>query len=65
LFKPFDTTKGYSGMGIGAYQAREIIRALGGDIVVRSAVGEGTTVLISLPVTGAGKAGRPLAEVAG
>jgi signal transduction histidine kinase len=51
LFKPFETTKGSSGMGIGAYQSREIVRALGGDIVVRSEVGSGTTVSITLPTT--------------
>jgi putative PEP-CTERM system histidine kinase len=49
LFKPFDTTKGASGMGIGAYQAREIVRGLGGDLAVTSEVGKGTLVTISLP----------------
>jgi signal transduction histidine kinase len=51
LFKPFDTTKGYAGMGIGVYQAREVIRALGGEIRVKSSVGVGTTVSILLPLT--------------
>jgi putative PEP-CTERM system histidine kinase len=50
LFKPFDTTKGSSGMGIGVYQAREVIRSLGGDITVTSSVGAGTTVSIVLPI---------------
>jgi len=50
LFKPFDTTKGTSGMGIGVYQAREVVRSLGGDIVVKSTVGVGTTVSINLPL---------------
>lgn len=49
LFKPFETTKGSSGMGIGAYQAREIVRGLGGDLVVLSEPGKGTLVTISLP----------------
>jgi len=49
LFKPFATTKGAAGMGIGAYQAREIIRGLGGDISVKSEVGKGTVVTVSLP----------------
>ena len=48
LFRPLRSTKG-SGFGIGAYQAREIMRDLGGDIDVRSKVGEGTTVALSLP----------------
>jgi putative PEP-CTERM system histidine kinase len=50
LFKPFDTTKGSSGMGIGVFQARELIRSLGGDVVVKSSVGVGTTVSIFLPI---------------
>jgi putative PEP-CTERM system histidine kinase len=51
LFKPFDTTKGSSGMGIGVYQAREVVRSLGGEIAVKSAVGVGTTVSILLPIS--------------
>jgi signal transduction histidine kinase len=50
LFKPFDSTKGVKGMGIGAYQAREYLRTLGGDMEVESAVGAGTTVRMLLPV---------------
>jgi putative PEP-CTERM system histidine kinase len=49
LFKPFESTKGASGMGIGAYQAREIVRGLGGDLVVVSEPGKGTVVTILLP----------------
>jgi signal transduction histidine kinase len=30
LFRPFDTTKGARGMGIGAFQIREYLRGLGG-----------------------------------
>jgi putative PEP-CTERM system histidine kinase len=48
LFRPFDTTKGAQGMGIGAYQAREFVRKMGGDLLVDSVVSEGTTVRISL-----------------
>jgi putative PEP-CTERM system histidine kinase len=48
LFKPFETTKGASGMGIGAYQAREIVRGLGGEMSVTSQVGKGTVVSILL-----------------
>jgi putative PEP-CTERM system histidine kinase len=50
LFKPFDSTKGSKGMGIGAYQAREFARSRGGDMLVESAQGRGTTVHMSLPV---------------
>lgn len=49
LFQPFDTTKGSSGMGIGAYESREVIRELGGDLDVSSSPGVGTTFRISLP----------------
>jgi putative PEP-CTERM system histidine kinase len=48
LFKPFDTTKGSKGMGIGAYQAREYITMLGGALGVRSAPGAGSTFELRL-----------------
>ena len=50
LFRPFDSTKGAQGMGIGAYQAREFARKLGGDLSVQSSPGEGTTVSMTLPI---------------
>ncbi|CAN5297433.1 PEP-CTERM system histidine kinase PrsK [soil metagenome] len=50
LFRPFDTTKGSQGMGVGAYQAREFVRAAGGDVDVVTAPGEGTTFRITLPL---------------
>jgi len=50
LFRPFDSTKGSQSMGIGAYQAREYIRGLGGQIDVSSIIGEGTTFLVRLPI---------------
>jgi len=37
-------------MGIGAYQVREIARSAGGDVEVESAVGEGTTVRVYVPL---------------
>ena len=49
LFKPFDTTKGNAGMGIGMYESREFIRHLGGDIDVQSEPGIGTTISLSIP----------------
>ena len=51
LFKPFDTTKGNAGMGIGMYESREFVRSLGGDIHVRSRPGEGTQVSVQIPAT--------------
>ncbi len=48
LFRPFSTTKG-SGHGIGAYQARELLREAGGDLLVISRVPGGTTMRMLLP----------------
>jgi len=52
LFRPFDSTKGSQSMGIGAYQAREYVRMLGGQLTVTSEVGSGTTFELRLPVSG-------------
>ena len=49
LFKPFKTTKGTKGMGIGVYEAREIILAIGGQIEVRSEVDVGTCFKVTIP----------------
>ena len=48
LFRPLRTTK-KKGLGIGAYQARVIMRNLGGDMEVQSTLGQGTTVSLFLP----------------
>ena len=50
LFRPFDSTKGTQGMGIGAYQMRETIRSMGGHVEVNSEPKSGTVVTISLQV---------------
>ena len=49
LFQPFVSTKGLTGIGIGAFESREYIRQLGGDIIVDSTPGEGTTFFITIP----------------
>jgi putative PEP-CTERM system histidine kinase len=49
LFKPFDSTKGVKGMGIGAFQTREFVRSAGGDVRVSSVPGEGTSFVIRFP----------------
>jgi signal transduction histidine kinase len=51
LFKPFDTTKGSKGMGIGAYQVREYVQSIGGRVEVQSSVGGGTAFRLRLPLT--------------
>lgn len=50
LFRPFDSTKGSQSMGIGAYQARDYVRTLGGQMEVSSLLGVGTTFSIRLPL---------------
>lgn len=48
LFRPFRSTK-RGGFGLGAYQCREYVRELGGDLEVVSSPGAGTTVRVILP----------------
>lgn len=48
LFRPFDSTKGTQGMGIGAYQVRETMRASGGRVEVESIPGQGTRFTLVL-----------------
>lgn len=50
LFKPFASTKGLTGMGIGAYQAREYIQKLGGNIDVTSEPGVGSCFSVRIPL---------------
>jgi putative PEP-CTERM system histidine kinase len=52
LFRPFDTTKGSKGMGIGAYQVREYVMSVGGRLDVRSEPGAGTRIALRLPRAG-------------
>jgi signal transduction histidine kinase len=49
LFKAFESTKGLTGMGIGAFESREFIRSLGGDITVISKPSEGSAFSVSIP----------------
>ncbi|WOJ98269.1 PEP-CTERM system histidine kinase PrsK [Congregibacter brevis] len=53
LFKPFESTKGLTGMGIGAFESREYVRQLGGDISVVSELGTGSRFSVTLPLTDA------------
>lgn len=50
LFKPFESTKGLTGMGIGVFESREYLRQLGGDILVSSQPGEGTEFRAVIPL---------------
>ena len=49
LFKPFDSSKP-GGFGIGAYEARELVRAMGGRLDVESREGLGSRFTIRLPL---------------
>lgn len=50
LYKPFVTTKGEKGMGIGVYEAREYAHACGGKLRVESEKGKGSTFHLELPL---------------
>ena len=49
VFEPFYTTKGEFGTGLGLPICRGIIKAHGGELVVKSEIGTGTTFNIRLP----------------
>lgn len=49
LFRPFESTKNM-GMGIGTYESREYVRQLGGEILVESREGVGTSFVVRLPL---------------
>jgi signal transduction histidine kinase len=48
LFQPFASTKD-AGFGIGAFEARSLVAAIGGRLEVESREGEGTRFTIYLP----------------
>ncbi|RDV29050.1 PEP-CTERM system histidine kinase PrsK [Alteromonas aestuariivivens] len=50
LFKPFDTTKGNAGMGIGAYDARHYMESIGGRLSVDSEPGKGSCFTLAFPL---------------
>lgn len=51
VFEAFYTTKGEDvGTGLGLYLARSIARKHGGDISIQSRIGQGTTVVLELPI---------------
>jgi len=51
LFKPFDTTKGNAGMGIGMHESRDFVRSIGGEIHVQSKPEKGSIISLQLPIT--------------
>ena len=60
IFDPFFTTKSEGkGVGLGLAVSYGIIQAHGGEIEVKSAVGQGTTFTVSLPLEQPAQAGEP------
>ena len=49
LFKPFDTTKGNAGMGIGVYEAKQFVESVHGTMQVTSRENEGSHFEIVIP----------------
>jgi len=49
LFQPFYSTKGLTGMGVGAYECRDFVESVGGSVEVQSSPGQGTCFTIMLP----------------
>jgi putative PEP-CTERM system histidine kinase len=52
LFKPFVSSK-QGGFGIGAFEARELVKAMGGRVAVESREGLGTRFSVVLPIADA------------
>jgi len=52
IFEPFFSTKSGKGTGLGLWVSQGIVQSHGGTMRVRSRVGRGTTVMITLPVQG-------------
>jgi signal transduction histidine kinase len=53
IFSPFRRTmpkEHYSGLGLGLYIAKSMLAAHGGSLAVKSTVGEGTTIVVRLPL---------------
>ncbi len=50
IFKPFASTKGARGTGLGLAVSRKILREHGGDILVQSQVSRGSRFILRIPV---------------
>jgi signal transduction histidine kinase/pSer/pThr/pTyr-binding forkhead associated (FHA) protein len=50
IFKPFVSTKGSKGTGLGLAVSRKILREHGGDILVQSQPGKGSKFILRLPI---------------
>jgi signal transduction histidine kinase/CheY-like chemotaxis protein len=63
LFEPFFTTKGERGTGLGLSVTFGIVQRYGGEILVESLVGQGTTMCVRIPSPRAGASVAPAADV--
>ncbi len=61
LFKPFHSSKP-GGFGIGAFEAREMVRAMGGRLEVESHEGLGTRFVVHLPLAEAAELIRTMQQ---
>lgn len=60
IFTPFHSTKGDLGNGLGLYISKEIVDRHKGHLIVHSALGQGTTMRVLLPLNAhAGSPDRP------
>jgi signal transduction histidine kinase len=50
LYRPFVTTKGEKGTGIGVYEAKEYVSKVGGQLLVRSQKDKGSTFSLEIPL---------------
>jgi signal transduction histidine kinase/ActR/RegA family two-component response regulator len=50
IFRPFVSTKGRQGTGLGLYLSRQIAREAGGDLAVMASPGGGARFVLSLPI---------------
>jgi nitrogen-specific signal transduction histidine kinase len=50
IFRPFVSTKGARGTGLGLAVSRKVLREHGGDILVQSQPGQGSTFILRLPL---------------
>lgn len=58
IFKPFVSTKGSKGTGLGLAVSRKIMREHGGDVILHSSVGHGAKFILRLPLPASDAAGQ-------